>query len=158
MILKAQSAIQYLITYGWAFLIIAIALVAFVALGITKPSAFISDSCITQGEFSCTISSMATNGLITINIVQDTASPILIIGAGCNATQPVALTETNLQLHLNIAGNATVAVQCYSGGVQFTGKIGGAYSGELSLEYVDEDTSLPHYLSSKITAKVNAQS
>jgi hypothetical protein len=158
MILKSQSAIQYLITYGWAILIVAIALAVFVALGVTKPGAFIGNSCIMQGDFTCGISSMATNGVITLSIVQDTSSSILILGAGCNATNPTTLTDTNLNLHANIAGNATITIQCYSGGSQFRGKIGSSYTGLLSIEYIDEDTSLPHYVSGKITAKVNLQS
>ncbi len=156
--LMAQSAIQYLITYGWAILILAVVLIAFVALGLTKPGAFVNSSCIVQGQFTCTLSSMATNGVITLNIVQDTTSPILIIGEGCNATAPVALTETNLNIHVNVAGNFTTSIPCYSKGTQFSGNIGSTYTGVLSIEYIDEDTSLAHYVSGKITAKVDLQS
>jgi len=39
---KAQSAMEYLTTYGWAILIIAVVIIALDALGIFNPSAFVS--------------------------------------------------------------------------------------------------------------------
>lgn len=42
LMLKAQSAMEYLTTYGWAILIIAVVIIAIDALGIFNPSMFVS--------------------------------------------------------------------------------------------------------------------
>ncbi len=50
---KAQSAMEYLMTYGWAILIIAIVLAALFALGIFSSSSFIGTACIAASGYEC---------------------------------------------------------------------------------------------------------
>jgi uncharacterized protein (UPF0333 family) len=51
---KAQSAMEYLMTYGWAILIIAIVLVALYALGVFSGGASsLGTACISQTGFVC---------------------------------------------------------------------------------------------------------
>lgn len=42
---KAQSAVEFLITYGWAFLVILVVIGALVYFDVLSPSRFIPDSC-----------------------------------------------------------------------------------------------------------------
>ncbi|BCS91367.1 MAG: hypothetical protein ARM1_0824 [Candidatus Micrarchaeota archaeon] len=49
--IKLQSSMEYLITYGWAFLIIAVVLIALVLLGVFNTNA--GDVCITSSQFIC---------------------------------------------------------------------------------------------------------
>ena len=51
---KLQSAMEYLMTYGWAILVIAIVLVALYALGVFNGSAFLHPSCIAASGYICT--------------------------------------------------------------------------------------------------------
>ena len=51
---KLQSAMEYLMTYGWAILVIAIVLVALYALGVFNGSAFLHPSCIASSGYICT--------------------------------------------------------------------------------------------------------
>jgi len=50
---KAQSAMEYLMTYGWAILIIAIVLAALFSLGVFNSSSFLGTSCIAGSGFLC---------------------------------------------------------------------------------------------------------
>src|SRR5208337_1559597 len=67
----AQSAMEYLMTYGWAILAISIAIGALYVLGILNPTAFVSQQCLLSAGLSCSVVGMSTNGLITINLVQN---------------------------------------------------------------------------------------
>ena len=51
---KLQSAMEYLMTYGWAILVIAIVLVALYALGVFNGSAFLHPSCVASSGYICT--------------------------------------------------------------------------------------------------------
>ena len=51
---KAQSAMEYLMTYGWSILIIAVTLVILFSLGVFSNVGGGSDSCIANAGFLCT--------------------------------------------------------------------------------------------------------
>ena len=51
---RLQSAMEYLMTYGWAILVIAIVLVALYALGVFNGTAFLHPSCIASSGYICT--------------------------------------------------------------------------------------------------------
>ena len=50
---KAQSAMEYLMTYGWAILIIAIVLAALFSLGVFSSSSFTGTTCVALSGFLC---------------------------------------------------------------------------------------------------------
>ncbi len=60
---RAQSAMEYLMTYGWAILVIAIIVSLLFALGLFSGGAGTPDVCTPQSGFSCTNPSYGTNGI-----------------------------------------------------------------------------------------------
>ena len=79
---KLQSAMEYLMTYGWAILVIAIVLVALYALGVFNGSAFLHPSCIASSGYICTNQSAIvptndpTNVLIGFSLGQNGGSAV----------------------------------------------------------------------------------
>ncbi len=76
---KLQSAMEYLMTYGWAILVIAIVLVALFALGVFNGASFLSTSCVASSGYICSQpAAIPTNGAttvtITLNFGQNTGS------------------------------------------------------------------------------------
>ena len=61
--LAAQSAMEYLMTYGWAILIIAVALAALFELGVFNGSNLSPQGCIAQAGFTCTNLVYTANGI-----------------------------------------------------------------------------------------------
>lgn len=51
---NAQSALEFLTTYGWAFLVILIMIAALAYLGVLNPTTFLGDSCTVSPGFRCT--------------------------------------------------------------------------------------------------------
>ncbi|MCL5101850.1 MAG: hypothetical protein M1544_00635 [Candidatus Marsarchaeota archaeon] len=70
---KAQSAMEYLMTYGWAILIIAIVLAALFSLGIFSSSSFTGTTCIASSGFLCS-SPVWTNGNFIASLGQSTGT------------------------------------------------------------------------------------
>ena len=83
---KLQSAMEYLMTYGWAILIIAIVLGALFGLGILNGSAFTLTSCLPQPGFLCQTPSLGTSGNLSFTFGQSTGSTIYNIAFGCAST------------------------------------------------------------------------
>ena len=53
MIKKAQGALEFLMTYGWAFLVILIMIGALAYFGVLSPTKFLPDRCSFGSEISC---------------------------------------------------------------------------------------------------------
>ena len=69
--LKAQSAMEYLMTYGWAILIIAVVLGALFSLGVFSGSSLLGTSCIATPGFLCQNPLLSTSGTLTATIGQE---------------------------------------------------------------------------------------
>jgi len=60
---RAQSAMEYLMTYGWAILIIAVVLGALYVLGVFNGTSFLGTSCIAGSGYQCTNLLLHTSAL-----------------------------------------------------------------------------------------------
>ena len=54
MMRRAQAAMEFLMTYGWAILVVLAAIGALAYFGVLSPDRFLPDKCTIQGGFSCT--------------------------------------------------------------------------------------------------------
>ena len=73
---KLQSAMEYLMTYGWALLIISIVIVALVSIGVFNGSP-LGTSCIANPGYTCQIQSgsySAATGNLVVTIGQDSGA------------------------------------------------------------------------------------
>ncbi len=109
---KAQSAMEYLMTYGWAILIISIVLAALFALGVFSSSSFVGTTCIAASGYECA-TPLLHSGLFTATIGQATGTSwattnvVFISGGGV----PSALTAAMF------TGVGTTCAQTVSGGL-----------------------------------------
>ncbi len=160
MIAKLQSAMEYLMTYGWAILILAIVLAALYGLGVFNASKFLGSQCLLQARFSCPSISMSSNGLLTINLLQATSSPINITALGCNTNSSVVNMQQpynppSNQIEMQISSNYTFTIQCYSGSAPFSGSPGGSFNGYLIINYTDLETGFPETMVGKIFVRIS---
>ncbi len=66
---------EYLMTYGWAILIIAVVLGALFSLGVFSTGSFLSNACIPSSGYLCTIGSYPHGGTtFTVTLGQSTTS------------------------------------------------------------------------------------
>jgi len=100
--MKCQSAMEYLMTYGWAILIITIALASLFFLGFFNPSNFVSTFCLGQGGFKCQNPVLATNGNLAISITNN-------VGQSTSNASFYISTENS---GFNSKGFPTIAYKC----------------------------------------------
>lgn len=155
--LKLQSAMEYLMTYGWAILIISLALV--IIFELVNINSIPVQQCVMPAGFSCINYYLAQNGLLSINILQSTSYPINITAIGCN--NPASTTNmqnTNPAHPLNgnfvpISSNFTISILCYSNASVATGRPGIFYSGYIAINYTQAYTNIPQTVFGRLTTK-----
>jgi len=139
--LKAQSAMEYLMTYGWAILIIAVVLGALFSLGVFSGSSLLGTSCIASPGYLCQNPVLSTSGTLTVLIGQSTGATdynaIFYVSSqttGVNSagfpTQAYPCTSSSSTL----SSGQTVQISC-SGVVPSSSPIGTSFSGYIWLNY-----------------------
>ncbi len=89
---KLQSAMEYLMTYGWAILIIAVVLAVLFSLGIFSGGSLLGTSCVAVSGYLCQNPVLAVpagspyNSVLNFTLGQNTGSPIYSIYLSCAAT------------------------------------------------------------------------
>ena len=114
---KAQSAMEYLMTYGWAILIIAVVLGALFSLGVFSGASLIGNACIAGPGYYCGTMVYTHAGTLTASIGQSTGSnwgsAIIIFAVQGSATGtgggPVVLTGNTITFASGIASGQQVA-------------------------------------------------
>ncbi len=157
---RLQSAMEYITTYGWALVVIAIVGAVLFYLQIFNPAP--STTCVLPAGFSCTNLYMSQNGLLSFTILQTTGSPVNMTAAGCNSNTTISsmimekpYNPPSNQVTVDIGNNYTMAVQCYSAGHAFSGKVGSSFLGYLIINYTEQDSNLPHTIYGNINVQVS---
>jgi len=168
---KLQAAMEYLMTYGWAILIIALALGVLYSLGVFNPNRLKPVGCFLPAPFSCQIQSFkGSNGNLSILLGQGSGQTITITGVACvdNSRLSNGLPSNNADW-FNPSGTTTIGsggtttltnIYCINpGGSKFNGSIGSSFAGSIIIKYSYGSTATPpyYYTSGAISAQINTQ-
>ena len=138
---KAQSAMEYLMTYGWAILIIAVVLGALFSLGVFSGSSLLGTSCIASPGYLCQNPVLSTSGTLTVLVGQSTgATDYNAIFYVSPQTSSVGTTGFPTTVYScapagsTVSSGQTVTLSC-STGLPNPSAIGTAFSGYIWLNY-----------------------
>ena len=162
--LKAQQAIEYLITYGWAILIMLAAVAILFWSGVLNPKTPYSSTCIFPADVSCRAAVLNTSGNIGLDFGQATGHPINVtrfrctqeknpsLGSSDNLPSPVTIYNGG---HANITDGSQVCYKLDENGspVVATGRAGNVYRGRIYIVYVELDTGFTHQVVGDVTLK-----
>ena len=123
---------EYLMTYGWAILVIAVILAALYQLGVFSGTNFITTSCIAESGFVCAQPVMNTSGYVQFYLGQISNGTMTVVGVGCtnNTQQPSSFTSTSTGL--TPEQKAQVVTKCPG---LAPGKIGSPFRGYVWIKY-----------------------
>ncbi len=79
---KAQGALEFLMTYGWAFLVILIMIGALAYFGVLNPTKFLPERCTFSSQFLCKDYIISTDGTIanvTVKLQNNVGQAIFMI-------------------------------------------------------------------------------
>ncbi|MGC8479346.1 MAG: hypothetical protein ACP5M9_01615 [Candidatus Micrarchaeia archaeon] len=152
---KLQSTVEYLITHGWALLIIAIALFGLYLLGVFSPGPI--NQCLLNNGVVCQSYVMNTNGILMLTLLNSGNQPINVTGIACyESTNTINYQKpgTSLgQFYLSPDGSGSFYTQCYANNKMYNSSFGGYFSGELSVTYVNPKNGIAGELEGTVSIK-----
>jgi len=123
---------EYLMTYGWAILIIAVALGALYQLGVFGSSGnSLAASCLATPGFLCQTPIINTSGYLAVKFGQIGISTLTITAVGCTANTTLPTSTQSVNLQLTSGSTAAIAFSC----PLQSSAIGSKFSGYLWLVY-----------------------
>ena len=130
--LHGQSAMEYLMTYGWAILIVAVVLGALYSMGIFNGANFLGGTCVAAPGYLCSNPLMATDG--TLSLTYGYQGPnVTVVGFACtNTTTAPSSFAPSGSSNLEPGQEESVSVSCP---LPSGATIGTPYSGYLWVEY-----------------------
>ncbi len=143
---KAQAAMEFLMTYGWAILVVLAAIGALAYFGVFTPSSFISPRCTIEPGFDCKHKVTPTEISLIITNGKGVDLSQLNITAQDNAGNDICNPETGLTL--NDGESLTVTLDGCSNGA-----IGTRLKAQLLLKY-QEVGGFSHTARGTIVARV----
>ncbi len=85
---KGQAALEFMMTYGWAILVVLAAIGALSYFGILNPSKFTPDTCLASSGFACPGKPIMAADTVVFSIVNGLGYPItLATGDATNLTR-----------------------------------------------------------------------
>jgi hypothetical protein len=123
---------EYLMTYGWAILIIAIILAALFNLGVfSNIEESVGNSCEGTVGYICSSPQLASNGLLSVTIGQLGKGTLTVTGLGCSNTTAIPSTLTVTSFSLQPTQSVGVSLTCNLP----SSSVGSGFSGTLWMQY-----------------------
>ncbi len=146
---KSQVALEFIMTYGWAILVVLVAIGALAYFGVLSPDKFLPSRCTLPAGIACTdfrVSSDATNAvqLVLRNGLGYDIDTISVRVGGCTGALTGATAMTNGDEKIFTGSN--VLCPNLVGGKKFTAAFG--------VVYRNADTTLTHAVNGSLTTRV----
>ena len=139
---KAQAAMEFLMTYGWAILVVLAAIAALAYFGVLSPSKFLPEKCLLETGFTC-ISSKIEASSSTIVFTNSLGRSVTInqidIG-GCSSSFADTLVSGDQK---------TFILNGCSNGVSKE-----VFKGDVAIKYTERDTNLSKTAYGQIATKI----
>ena len=164
---RGQAALEFMMTYGWAILVVLAAIGALSYFGVLNPSRFTPDTCLASAPFSCPGKPVvsATAGTILFSVVNGQGYSINLtdnvkLSGGLNCTGAAVPVAICSQGTTNCYSNDSYLIASGQGvtvsitGCTFTNV--NIVKGDATFNYTNPDSKLPEQILVSVTAKPRA--
>ena len=140
---KGQAAMEFLMTYGWAILVVLAAIAALAYFGVLSPEKFLGEKCILEPGLAC-VSHKVEPNKVTLVLAQNKGRTIIVnsitVGS-CSGT----FTETMLSGtdHTFVIGGSC------SNGLQKE-----SFKGDITIGYTEKDYNLTKTAFGNLNTKI----
>ncbi|MBW2992192.1 hypothetical protein KY345_03165 [Candidatus Woesearchaeota archaeon] len=141
---KGQAAMEFLMTYGWAILVVLAAIGALAYFGVLSPDRFLPEKCTLPAGIAC-LDFRYTGTAVEMSIQNGagfdmSGVSVTVNGTGCNAMDNTSsATLTNGQ-------TVTYSVTCSPSS--------GKFKGDVTFAYTNQQTGMAHSKMGEIIVKI----
>ena len=158
---KGQAAMEFLMTYGWAILVVLIAIGALAYFGVLNPSKFLPNSCTIAPGVACTeFKATNTNSNITLILSNGKGVDLNFTGVTFRASASQSCSALSPGASVTIADGGTGAISianCNAQAAGMVGSVGSRLKADISLTYIESGSTLgQRVFSGSMVTKVEA--
>ena len=146
---KAQAAMEFLMTYGWAVLIVLAAIAALAYMGVLNPDRYLPDRCTMPAGIACLDYTITGN---TVKLTMQNAAGIDMTNPTINLTTDTTnpeCTTDNTTTHLANSQKATFNIQCTN--LPLPGQ---KFKAKIIIIYTNTATNIPHEQNGELTIRM----
>ena len=140
---KGQAAMEFLMTYGWAILVVLAAIAALAYFGVLSPEKFLPQKCILQPGIAC-VSHKVTPTAVTLVISNGLGRTIIVnsiaVGSCSGSFSKELLSGTDF--------NFVIGGACNNGASR------DKFKGDITFGYTEKDTNLTKTAYGQINTKI----
>jgi hypothetical protein len=144
---KGQAALEFLMTYGWAILVVLVAIGALAYFGVLNPGAYLPNTCLIGPGFSCDDFKVDGTGAATVIIKNGGKETItnITLSMGTEASTSTCVPSASLAVGSSTTCTWAAAAVTATSGEKFTDTLAFGYLGA---------SGLSHTTQGKLTVKV----
>ena len=148
---KSQAALEFIMTYGWAILVVLVAIGALAYFGVLSPDKFLPAKCNLQSGIAC-VDHQVVPTAITVRITNSLGfdlSSVVVKAGGCG-------TDSTTSPILSNGASATYVMTCDSDSVAAGNQplTGSKYNNMLNVSYTVTDTGISHNNVGQLTTRI----
>ncbi len=162
---RGQAAIEFLITNGWAILVVVILLAVLFYIGVLSPQNTTPNTCLFQPGFSCyTFKVGNVTGSLELDFGQATGKSIQVTGISCSQNSTAALHTSPLAEDVTVPSGEhrwIVGGTSPNSGITCegaTGVAGTRYKGTACIAYLESGTNAQRLVCGEINARLEPAS
>ena len=144
MMKKSQAALEFIMTYGWAILVVLVAVGALAYFGVLSPDKFLPNRCTLPAGIACldhaAYASVDEIDVTLKNSLGYDVTSVTVKAGGCTTASSTATLSNGGQRTFNPSSCGLVAGQ--------------KYSGQLNVTYTNADTGVTHTAQGTIATNV----
>ena len=166
---KSQAALEFIMTYGWAILVVLVAIGALAYFGVLSPDRFLPAKCTLQSGIACLdhkvllpvssgclaeygVPATCANGRVIVvlkNSLGFDISGVVAKAGGCGDTS--TNTPPFNSVSMANGGQQTFDINCGAASIITTSTT--KYNQQVNITYTITDTGIPHSNQGQITAR-----
>ena len=137
---KSQAALEFIMTYGWAILVVLVAIGALAYFGVLSPDKFLPAKCTLQSGLACTDHKANATGL-TVRVTNSLGYDLTI-----DSVKAQQCTALGSQGSLTNGGSGIFYLTCVNAGSK--------YNGQVNVTFTNSDTGVQHTNQGQITTRI----
>ena len=142
---KSQAALEFIMTYGWAILVVLVAIAALAYFGVLSPERFLPSKCTLSSGIAC-LDFKATATDLTLAIQNSLGHDVTIDCVSAFQCTRQGTCAQGSGLTLSNGGQRSYTLTCVNAGSK--------YNGGINITYNVMDTNIQHVNQGEITSRL----